>query len=310
MRVAGQGVAAIAQALGRHRSSIYRELRRNACGPHAYSGAVAHTMYRKRRKRVCPRPRRDHCGLMAYVHDKLRGLWSPEQIAGRLQIEFPSCPAMRIAPITVYRHVWSDKAQAGTLYTCLRHSRKKKRKRHGSTDRRGRILGCTLIDERPSIVQAQERFGDWEADTIWGCTKNAYVATFVERKSLFLVARKMPDRCAASLNRAAVDAFKAVPNHLRHTLTVDNGKEFAGFDVLAKRLSIEVFFAHPYAAWERGTNENLNGLLRQYVPKKTDIAGYSAQRIARFVTELNDRPRKKLGYRTPREVFYLQCIRT
>ena len=141
MRVAGFGANEMAQALGRHRSTIYRELRRNALGPKQYVGPVAHTMYRKRRKRVCLRPRRDHRKLMAYVHEKLHKYWSPEQIAGRLQIDFPARPTMRIAPITIYRYVWLNKASGGKLHTCLRHSRKKKRKRHGTTDRRGRIVG-------------------------------------------------------------------------------------------------------------------------------------------------------------------------
>lgn len=310
MRIAGQAVRAIAQALGRHPSTIYRELRRNASGPKAYSGAAAHTMYRKRRQRRVWRIRRDFGALMEYVCAKLRSHWSPEQISGRLRLDFPFTAAMRIAPITIYRLVWLDKAQGGVLHTYLRQGRKKKRKRYGSTDRRGRIVGCTLIDDRPHAVQAQRRFGDWEADTVWGCTKKAYVATFVERKSLYVIARKMPDRSADSLNRAAVTGFRHIPKRLRRTLTVDHGKEFCGFETLAKRLAIDVYFAHPYAAWERGTNENLNGLLRQYIPKKTDIDHYSPQQLAHYVNQLNNRPRKKLGYRTPAEVFLPQCSRT
>lgn len=245
---------------------------------------------------------------MTYIQKKLKRYWSPEQISGRLRLDYSHTPAMRISWMTIYRSIRADRAAGGTLWQCLRQSRKKKRKRYGSNDQRGHLQGRTFIDERPPIVDAQSRFGDWEADTMWGTSRKAYLATFVERKSLYLIARKMNDRTASALNRAAVAGFKAIPKALRKTLTVDNGKEFAAFMELQRRLGLAVYFAHPYAAWERGINENTNGLLRQFIPKKTDLAHYSEQAIRKAVQRINHRPRKKLRYRTPHEVFKNACV--
>jgi IS30 family transposase len=308
MRIEGYSVSAIARALQRHRSTVYRELKRNALGPASYVGAKAHTMYRDRLRWKRHRPRRDHTRLMGYVSLKLAEHWSAEQIAGRLKLDYPAAPDMRISFMTIYRFVFCNAAPGGTLWKCFRQSRKKKRKRYGSNDQRGHLQGRTLIDDRPSLVANQSRFGDWEADTMRGCTKGAYLATFVERKSLFTVVRRMKNRSAAELNRVAEVAFKTIPKALRKTLTVDNGKEFAFFSALQKALGFSIYFAHPYASWERGINENTNGLLRQYFPRKTAIENYSHQYIATAVRELNNRPRKKLNYRTPHEVFNEQCV--
>jgi IS30 family transposase len=238
----------------------------------------------------------------------LKRYWSPEQIAGRIRLDYPHDPTMRISWMTIYRYVRADREAGGTLWRYLRQARKKKRKRYGSNDQRGHLQGRTFIDERPAAVDARSRFGDWEADTMWGISRNAYLATFVERKSLYLIARKMNNRSARSLNEAALSGFKTIPKPLRKTLTVDNGKEFAGFSELQRRLGTDIYFAHPYAAWERGANENINGLLRQFLPKKTDLANYSEYLIRQAVKLINHRPRKKLGYRTPHEVFKMATV--
>lgn len=303
MRIEGFSVAEMAAALGRHRSTIYRELKRNAVSTRSYVGMVAHTMYRKRQRWVRHRPRQDHRALMQYVHSGLKRYWSPEQIAGRLRVDYPNDRSMRICAMTIYRHVARDRGGGGTLWQSLRQSRKKKRKRYRSNDQRGHLQGRTFIEDRPAIVDEQGRYGDWEADTVCGNSRKAYLATFVERKSLYLIARKMPDHTAKSLNHAACIAFKAIPKTLRKTITVDNGKEFAAFSELERRLGPEIYFAHPYAAWERAINENTNGLLRQFLPKKTDLAAYSGQAVQKAVRLLNNRPRKKLGYQTPNEVL-------
>ena len=308
MRIAGFSISNTAQALGRHRSTIYRELKRNALGPNSYVDERAHAMYRRRLFWTRSRPRRDHFPLMTYIQKKLKQYWSPEQIAGRIRIDYPHDSVMRVSWMTIYRSIGADRETGGALCQYLRQSRKKKRKRYGSNDQRGHLQGRTFIDERPQIVNAQSRFGDWEADTMWGTSRNAYLATFVERKSLYLIARKMNDRTASALNRAAVAGFKTIPRNLRKTLTVDNGKEFAAFMELQRRLGADIYFAHPYAAWERGINENTNGLLRQFIPKKTDLAHYSEQAIRKAVQRINHRPRKKLGYRTPHEVFQHACV--
>ena len=303
LRIAGHSAAEIARVLERHPSTIYREWRRNASGPRCYGWSKAHTMYRRRRCGIRRRARRDHARLMGYVCEHLKGFWSQEQISGRLRRDFPKDTAMRISHMTVYRYVANDRQAGGSLWRCLRQARKRKRKRYGSLDQRGHLQGRVMIDQRPSIVERRARIGDWEGDTMWGSTHRAYLATFVERRSGYLLAQAMPDRSASALTCAARRAFASIPRALRHTLTVDNGKEFARFRELEQTVGTIVYFAHPYASFERGTNENTNGLIRQYLPKKTDLANYTARRIRRAVRDLNHRPRKRLGYRTPHEVF-------
>lgn len=300
-------VGDMAERLARSPSTIYRELRRNAEGPNCYVGVRAHVMYRKRIRWNRRKLRQGCRALMDFVRRKLRQCWSPEQIACALRVIFPDDPQMRICVMTIYRFVATNKMLGGKLYRYLRHSAKKKRKRYGSNDKRGHMQGRTFIEERPEIVDAQERCGDWEADTMRGCTKGEYLATFVERKTLYTIVRKMKDRSAAELLRAARSAFKNIPTALRKTMTVDNGKEFACFPLLEEQLGFKVYFAHPYASWERGINENTNGLLRQYVPKKTAIESYTYQFIAAVTKQLNHRPRKKLAFKTPYEAFWTEC---
>jgi IS30 family transposase len=160
------------------------------------------------------------------------------------------------------------------------------------------------IEQRPAIVEERTRVGDWEGDTLEGANPRSSLVTCVERTSRDLLARKMPDKRAATLHATLGGAVARVPAHPRHTLRVDNGKEFAHFKALQARCSLGVFFAHPYAAWERGLNENTNGLLRQFLPKKTDLRTVTAMRLAQHVRSLNNRPRKCLAYRTPAEVLH------
>lgn len=306
-RLEGVAIAQIASRLARSRSTIYRELKRNASSPKSYVGVRAHAMYRKRIRWSRRRPRQGHRALMDFVQRKITELWSPDQTSATLPELFPNCSEMRISMMTIYRYVRENKTSGGDLYSYLRHSQKKKRKRYGSNDKRGHLQGRTFIDERPAIVDEQARCGDWEADTMRGCTNGEYLATFVERKTLFTIVRKMKNRSAAELLRAARSAFKNIPAALCKTMTVDNGKEFACFQQIQEQLGFKVYFAHPYASWERGINENTNGLLRQYVPKKTAIESYSHQYIVAATKQLNFRPRKKLGYKTPHDVFWAEC---
>jgi IS30 family transposase len=242
---------------------------------------------------------------MRQVERRLRARWSPEQIAGRWrQVRFKAEPERWISHSTIYRHVREMRNAGGDLHTFLRRYGNLRPKRYGSgTDGRGRIVGRVLIDQRPNVVNAQRRLGDWEGDTLHGPDRKAHVATFVDRKSLYLRAATMPDRKPASLLGAARRCFRAVPQRLRHTLTLDNGPEFRQFRSLEQALGLDVYFAHAYASWERPINENTNGLLRQYIVKKRPLHQVSSAELQRAVTALNNRPRKKLGYRTPREVF-------
>jgi len=238
------------------------------------------------------------------VKRKLKADWSPEIIADKLKIDFPDDDEMRVSHETVYRWIYLDAKEGGTLYHHLRRRRKRRRrqKRYGSGRRF--IPGRVSISQRPDIVETRERFGDWEGDTIEGKKSTGYMVTHVERRSRFLIAAKLPDKKAASLTLESVKAFWRVPKNMRKTLTVDNGKEFARFKELENKTGLTVYFADPYSAWQRGTNENTNGLLRQYFPKGTDFKKVTEEDLAIAVKKLNHRPRKCLGYQSPHEVFW------
>ena len=295
---------AIAEALGRSVSSISRELRRNLDFRGEYHPDLACVLYWKRRERLVVRPKTEDRPLMQRVVERLREGWSPEQISGRFRyVEFQNNPGNWVSHETIYRYIKADRQRGGTLYRLLRRSRLRKYERKGKGGMLGRMMNRTFIDERPVEVDLQTRFGDWEGDTIRGSKAQGHAATFVERKSLFLVAALMKDAKADTLWRAARTAFDSIPNGLIHTITVDNGKEFAAYKNIERDFDTTVYFAHPYSAWERGINENTNGLLRQYIPKKTNLLTFSPTTFKELINKLNKRPRKKLNYRTPQEVF-------
>jgi len=294
----------IARGLGRPPCTIHRELERNRSCDGSYEPATAQALAHARQRQRVVRPKTGKAPLMRYVAEHLERRWSPEQICGRLRhVDFPQDPTMHLCPPTIYQWIWSHPDRTRRFRPCLRHASQKRRKPYGKPSRRGQIPDRVPIDQRPPIVAERTRVGDWEADTLEGARHHSYVATCVERRSRYLLARKMPDKRAATLNTALGRALARVPAHQRLTLTVDNGKEFAGFKTLQTRCGLDVFFAHPYTSWERGLNENTNGLLRQFLPKKTDLRTVSARRLAQHVRSLNNRPRKCLAYRTPAEVF-------
>ena len=294
----------LALRLGRSRSTVCRELARNAGPSGRYTAVNAQRRYIVRREPCRPAKRLASEALRRVVEEGLCKEWSPEQIADTLALNFPEDKTMHVSYETIYGHVYADKKRGGTLHRGLRHRHRKRRNRSHSKDRRGIIKDRVLIHERPAIVETQSRIGDWEGDTVIGKNHRGAVATFVDRKSLFLVAAVMPDKTAGALYTAALAAYLGtVPRRLRHTLTVDNGKEFAGFKDIEHALDIDIYFAQPYCSWQRGINENTNGLLRQYLPKKTDFTGLTTAELQTYVDKLNNRPRKKLGYRTPAQVF-------
>ncbi len=300
---------AIAQALGRGVSTISRELRRNLDCNGRYYPDMACVLYWQRRERLASRPKTGHKRLMNLVVKGLKKGWSPEQIAGRLRhVQFKDNPKYWISHESIYRYIKADRRQGGKLYRLLRRSRLRKYERKGRGGMLGRMMNRTLIDERPVAVDEQARFGDWEGDTIQGRNRQGHAATFVERKSLFLVGALMNDAKADTLRTAARTAFSGIPEEIVHTITVDNGKEFAAFADIERDLRTSLYFAHPYTAWERGINENTNGLLRQYIPKKTNLLTLSPTKFKEAVENLNHRPRKKLNYRTPHEVFSEACV--
>jgi IS30 family transposase len=299
LRQHGYTAAAIARMLGRHRSTISREVRRNATRyDRGYRPQLADWYARSRRSRS-RRNQRFVAADWAHVHIKLRERWSPEQIAGRFRCDH----RLRISHETIYRHIWADKRAGGTLHTYLRGGRKHCRKRYGSYDSRGRLAGKRPITTRPAIVETRERIGDWEADTIVGPEGTRHcLVSFVERKTGYLVLGKLRARTVAELNRRAIPLLRQQP-HPVHTLTCDNGTEFHGYATLETATRAQVYFATPHHAWERGTNENTNGLVRQYIPKRTSMAHLTQQQCTAIARQLNQRPRKRLGYRTPEECY-------
>jgi transposase, IS30 family len=301
-------LAEIAECGGRHKGTISRELRRNGerdgAGELHYEGVQGHVDAQWRRKDAPRKTRMDHAPLAQYVKAKLAVQWSPQQISGRLKIDHPDDPRMRLSHECIYQWIERDRANGGISYKQLRQSSRKRRKRYGSASTAGKIEGRVGIEHRPAEVQLKARVGDWESDSVTGThTRGPKLATHVERRTRYLVAAKLPDGTAASFNRGTIRAFKNLPSKLLLTMTTDNGREFAKFKDIERRLGLSVYFANPYHSWERGLNENTNGLLRQFFPRQTDFATVTSRAIAKAVRSLNNRPRKCLDYRTPAEVL-------
>lgn len=300
----GFSLREIARRLDRNPSTIAREVRRNRCPwAYHYDGWAAQPQA-VRRRQLAPRPTRmTNQALAAYVHAKLQATYSPEQIVGRLRRDQPAGIPQRISHQTIYAWLQRDRQTGGSWYQCLRR-RGKRRRRYGSKRAQVWAKDRVGIDQRPAIVNRRQRFGDWESDTIEGAkVRGGFLATHVERKSGFLCVAKLPDKRAASLTDRTIRLFRKFPSPLRRTMTTDNGVEFAQFRRLEVRLGVKVYFAHPYAAWERGTNENTNGLLREFFPKGSDFSTITQPAITRAVRFLNHRPRKRLQFCTPAEVL-------
>ncbi len=299
LRQRGLTPAAIARVLGRHRSTIGREVRRNRTPRDGtYRPQLADWYARGRRSRA-RRNQRFSAADWARVQALVRADWSPEQVAGYLRRR----RQLRISHETIYRHIWADKRQGGTLYRHLRGAPKQCRKRYGHYDSRGRLAGKRPITARPAVVETRGRIGDWEADTILGPEGNRHcLLSLVERKTGYLVLGKLTARTTAEVNRRAAQLIQRQPHAVR-TITTDNGTEFHGYAALEAVTRARFYFATPHHAWERGTNENTNGLVRQYVPKRASMAHLTQQDCHAIARTLNQRPRKRLGYRTPEECY-------
>lgn len=306
LAIADFSIREIARKLNRHHSTISRELRRN--DDPLYEGNIywhdwTNPEALKRRHKARHHRRNSNQAIVNYVKRKLKEDWAPEIIAQQLQADYPDDDKMRVSHETIYRWIYSDTKDGGTLYNHLRRGRKKRRKQKRYGSGRRFIQGRVSIAERPAIVDSRERFGDWEGDTIEGKKSSGYIATHVERKSRYLMAAKLVDKKADSLTMQSIRLFCGIPKKMRQTLTVDNGSEFSRFKELEDKTGLTVYFADPYAAWQRGTNENTNGLLRQYFPKGTDFSKITEEDLAFAVKKLNYRPRKCLDYQSPHEVF-------
>jgi IS30 family transposase len=299
LRQLGYHAAAIARALGRHRSTIGRELHRNSREDGGYRPAFAHGRAGARRSRS----RRNQRFSPADVHlvrTFLEQQWSPEQVAGYLRRQ----GQLRISHETIYRHIWADKRQGGTLYTHLRGARKQRRKRYGRYDSRGRLAGKRPITARPAAVTARTQLGHWEVDTVLGAGDQHCVLSLVERKTGYVVLGKLSARSTGEVTRRASHLLTRERRRVR-TVTADNGTEFHGYAAIEAATGARFYFATPHHAWERGTNENTNGLLRQYLPKGRSMARLTQRNCDTLAATLNHRPRKRLGFRTPEECYGL-----
>ena len=298
LRRQGFNQSEIARLLGRHRSTVSREVRRNstrADGRYRAFTAQERANGRGSRSR---RNQRFTAQDFALVEELLRRQWSPEQVAGRLA----RLGQLSISHETIYRHVWRDKREGGALHTHLRGARKRRRKRYGAYDSRGRLAGKRPISERPPEVEARERVGHWEIDTVAGAGSKDCVLTLVERKTGLVLIGKLRDRTAESLSRRVVGLMRRHGGRFE-TVTADNGTEFHAYEKIERLAGVTFYFARPYHSWERGSNENANGLLRQYLPKGESMAGLSQYQCSAIARRLNARPRKRLGFRTPLECF-------
>ena len=299
LRMQGLCAAAIGGALGRHRSTITREYRRNSkpCNGY-YQPGSAHTDAATRRAHS-RRNTQFHSDDWARIEALVCLDWSPEQIAGRYAREH----GWSISHETIYRYIWRDKKQSGSLHGHLRRAHKPFRKRYAHYDRRGKLAGKRPIASRPAGAEDRAEHGHWEGDTVLGDSQGgACILTLVDRKSRLTMIGKLARRTGAEVNTRARPLIRAQPRPM-HTITVDHGTEFHAYKKLEASLPIHFYFATPHHSWERGTNENTNGLIRQYLPKRTSMEHLTQRDCTRIATKLNQRPRKRLAFRTPEECY-------
>jgi len=293
---AGFNQSQIAREIGVAKSTISRELRRNR-GGRGYRPKQAH-QFAQARCQAKPNATTIKPETWQIIESLIRQDFSPEQVSGYLTAQGQPCASHE----RIYQHTYSDKQQGGSLYTHLR-LKKRRRKRYGKYDKRGQIPNRKSIDERPDAVAGRERIGDWEADTIIGKNHHQAIVSLVERKSRLTRLEKVTRKTDELVERAMLRALKPLADNV-HTITSDNGKEFAAHEAIATHLQASFYFAHPYRSWERGTNENTNGLVRQYFPKGTDFSKITQREVKAVERRLNNRPRKTLGFQTPNEVFF------
>lgn len=286
----------IARILGRNQSNISRELARNI-GKKSYRHKQANSFAQERHKTKAKATKLTGY-IEAMIENYLREDWSPEQIAGRLK----SDGIISLHHETIYHYILVDKKVGGHLYKYLRHQNKTYRKRYGHARNRTGIPNRVDIDERPDVANRRERVGDWEADTIIGKNHKGAIVTLDDRKSKLRLAFPLAGKKAEAVKDAMLLLFKPIQSFVE-TITFDNGKEFTQHEKLAKELKCSTYFAKPYHSWERGQNENANGLLRQYFPKAMELTGVTIKQVFDAVDKLNSRPRKCLDFKTPYEVF-------
>ena len=301
-----EGVRQIARALGRAPSTISRELARNISpSPRRYRAFPAHIMARERARRSKPRKLVPGAAVRAEVARMLRKDYSPGQIAGRLKLEHPGERGMQVSHETIYQALFvqgkgSLRAEIADALRCGRARHRRPRSR--GTERRGKIPGMVLLSDRPAEAEDRAVPGHWEGDLIIGKNGKSAVITLAERASRYCLIIALPyGKTADKVADALADRILALPGALRGSLTWDRGSEMSQHADFTVATGVQVYFADPYAPWQRGTNENTNGLIRYYLPKGTDLSGYSQDQLDAIAHKLNNRPRKTLGYHTPAE---------
>jgi IS30 family transposase len=298
MRRLRLSIRAIAAELGRAPSTVSRELARNRRADGFYRAHTAGEKTRARRRRS-RRGVRVAPETWSEVERLLRRLWSPQQIAEHLR----GGGQHTISHETIYARIWRDAHKGGSLWTHLRQGSKKRRKRYGAPDSRGRLAGKRHISERPFEVETRTEPGHWEIDTIVGCDRGRHsIVTLVERTTGFLIMGKLEFHRAGECAAKIIELIGRHPGRVT-TITADNGAEFHSYADVEAATGVVFYFATPHHAWERGTNENTNGLIRQYLPKRTSLAKVTQADCDRIAHELNARPRKRLGYKTPEECY-------
>jgi transposase, IS30 family len=301
LKKAGKNQKEIAELLGVSAPTISRELKRNK-GQKGYRPKQAQIKADKRRKQAAKATKMT-LALIILIEARIVLDWSPEQVSGQLKAELD----ILISHERIYQHIWTDKRHGGTLYTHLRQSNKKRKKQYGSKDKRGQIRNRVSIDERPAIVAEKTRIGDWEIDTVIGQNHQGALVTIVDRVSKFTLIKKVDSKHTEVVTAATIILLRP---YLDKTLTItaDNGKEFAGHETLKEQLGANVYFAHPYCSWERGLNENTNGLIRQYFTKGSSFENITDDEVEAVMNKLNHRPRKTLKFKTPHTVFFADTL--
>lgn len=295
---AGHSNGFIARQLNIHPATIGRELKRNATSKGNYNPSLAHKFAWDRKVDKIKQPFFT-APMKAMVDEKLKQeQWSPEQIHGW-------CKSNGVAMVsheTIYQYIYTDMKNGGKLYTHLRTQHKRRKKRTNRKDKRGAIPNRISISKRPPIVDEKQRFGDWEIDLIEGANHTSFALTAVERKSQFALIVRADNKQADTIQTKIINAL-APYKELVHTITSDNGKEFANHQYIAKKLQTDYFFADPYSSWQRGLNEYTNKLFRQYLPKKSNLKTFETSFFVEIQHKLNNRPRKSLGFKSPLQVF-------
>lgn len=302
----GQSLRAIGEVIGRSASTVSRELRRNTKPGTAYRATSAHMLAYERASRPKPAKPHTNIALRTVVEEDLAKKYSPEQIAGRLRVPFPDQKEMRVSPETIYQslYVQSRGALNRDLAACLRTGRAVRRPSRKAGQRKNRIPEMINISQRPPEVEDRAVPGHWEGDLIIGKGNQTAIGTLVERNTSYTMLVHLPDGYKAEQMREALTAkIKTLPQALRHSLTWDQGIEMQDWKTVKMDTGIDIYFCDPHSPWQRGINENTNGLLRQYFPKGTDLSIHSAQDLDWIAAELNDRPRKRLEFKKPIELI-------